>query len=80
MTIKEYLQKHLPKRTIEVDDTTYPGSIMIFIDSVSFPLLANTNDFESLWKTLQTYCLSFKNCLTGNNENIIDNVIKDITK
>lgn len=78
MTIKEYLQERLPKRTIEVDDATYPGSIMIFIDSVSFPLLANTNDFEALWKTLQTYCFSFADCLGGNNEKIIDDVINQI--
>lgn len=79
MTIKEYLQNKLPKRTIEVDDTTYPGSIMIFIDSVSFPLFPKTNNFEALWKTLQTYCLLFEECLDGNSESIIDNVIKDIT-
>lgn len=78
MTIKEYLQNKLPKRTIEID-TTYPGSIMIFIDSVSFPLFPKTNNFEALWKTLQTYCLLFEECLDGNSETIIDNVIKDIT-
>lgn len=79
MTIKEHLESMLPNHNIEIDEDTYPGSIIIYIDNISFPLLAKTNNFNALWKTLQTYCFSFADCLDGDEQNI-DKLINEILR